>query len=67
MRSWVSRISAPQAAWNGFAKIILPHVGAGENEMLVCGMALGYADESDIVNTYRTPRVPASEFTHWME
>jgi nitroreductase len=59
--------TCPQAAWNGFAKIILPHVGAGKNEMLVCGMALGYADESDIVNTYRTPRVPASEFTHWLE
>ena len=59
--------TCPQAAWNGFAKIILPHIGAGENEMLVCGMALGYADESDIVNTFRTPRVPASEFTHWME
>jgi len=28
---------------------------------------LGYADDRDIVNTFRTPRVPASEFTHWME
>ncbi|NBW55994.1 MAG: nitroreductase, partial [Betaproteobacteria bacterium] len=45
--------TCPQAAWNGFAKIILPHIGAGDNEMLVCGMALGYADESDIVNTFR--------------
>ena len=59
--------TCPQAAWNGFAKIILPHVGAGENEMLVCGMALGYADDTEIVNTYRTPRVPVSEFTHWLE
>ena len=59
--------TCPQAAWNGFAKIILPHIGAGENEMLVCGMALGYADASDVVNTYRTPRVPVSEFTHWLE
>jgi nitroreductase len=41
--------TCPQAAWNGFGSIILPHIGAGDNEMLVCGMALGYADESDIV------------------
>ena len=59
--------TCPQAAWNGFAKIIMPHLGAGDNEMLVCGMALGYADKTDIVNTFRTPRVPAREFTTWLE
>ena len=59
--------TCPQAAWNGFASIILPHIGAGEGEMLVCGMALGYADETALVNTFRTPRVPASEFTTWLE
>ena len=59
--------TCPQAAWNGFAKIILPHIGAGADEMLVCGMALGYADASDVVNTFHTPRVPADEFTHWLD
>jgi nitroreductase len=59
--------TCPQAAWNGFAKIVMPHIGAGEGEMLVCGMALGYADDSDKVNTFVTPRVPASEFTRWLE
>ena len=55
--------TCPQAAWNGFAKIILPHIGAGDNEMMVCGMALGYADPSALVNTFHTPRVSAAEFT----
>jgi nitroreductase len=59
--------TCPQAAWNGFSKIILPHIGAGGDEMLVCGMALGYADETDVVNTFHTPRVPVDEFTHWLE
>jgi nitroreductase len=58
--------TCPQAAWNGFHSIILPHIGAGEGEMLVCGMALGYADETDKVNTLVTPRVPVNEFTHWV-
>jgi hypothetical protein len=44
----------------------LPHIGAGGNEMLVCGMALGYADPTDVVNTFRTPRVAVDEFTHWL-
>jgi nitroreductase len=59
--------TCPQAAWNGFAKIILPHIGAGDNEMLVCGMALGYADESELVNTFRTPRESVASFTTWLE
>ena len=59
--------TCPQAAWNGFAKIILPHIGAGESEMLVCGMALGHADETDKVNRYRPSRVPAEEFTTWVD
>ncbi len=59
--------TCPQAAWNNFSKIILPHVGAGENEMVVCGMALGYADESALVNTFQTTRVNAQDFTHWVE
>lgn len=59
--------TCPQAAWNGFAKIILPHIGAGDEEMLVCGMALGYADETALVNTFRTPRVSAQAFTTWLD
>ena len=58
--------TCPQAAWNGFATIILPHIGAGPDEMLVCGMALGFADDQDIVNTFRTPRETVASFTHWL-
>ncbi len=57
--------TCPQAAWNGFSKIILPHIGAGPGEVLVCGMAMGFADESDKVNTLHTPRVGIDEFVHW--
>lgn len=59
--------TCPQAAWNNFANIILPFVGAHEQEMLVCGMALGYADTSALVNTFETEREPATAFTHWVE
>ncbi len=59
--------TCPQAAWNGFSKIILPMVGAVEDEMMVCGMSLGYADESAVVNTFHTPRVAVSDFTNWLD
>lgn len=59
--------TCPQAAWNPFAKIILPHIGAAPNEMLVCAMALGYADKSEIVNTFHTPRLSVNNFTRWVD
>jgi nitroreductase len=59
--------TCPQAAWNGFSKVILPLVGAGDNEMLVCGMSLGYADETALVNTFQTTRVSGQDFTHWVD
>ena len=59
--------SCPQAAWNKFSKIILPAIGATSEEMLVCGMALGYADQADKVNTFQTPRAKVDEFTSWLK
>lgn len=57
--------TCPQAAWNAFASIILPHVGAGDGEMLVCGMSLGHADSDAPVNGFYTPRDPVAAFTRW--
>lgn len=58
--------TCPQAAWNYYPKVILPFIGAGEEEVLVCGMALGYADESAPVNSLQTPRETVESFTHWI-
>lgn len=58
--------TCPQAAWNYYPKVILPFIGAGEEEVLVCGMALGYADESARVNTLKTPRETVESFTRWI-
>ena len=59
--------SCPQAAWNDFASIIKPHIGAGPDEMLVCGMSLGHADESALINSYTTPRLPPESFARWVD
>lgn len=56
-----------QAAWNTYASIVMPHIGAGDNEMLVCGMSLGYADAQEPVNSFHTPRVAVDEFTRWLD
>ena len=59
--------TCPQAAWNSFANIILPHIGAGDNEMLVCGMSLGWAQPDATINTFVTPREAVASFTQWCD
>lgn len=59
--------TCPQAAWNDYASIVLPHIGASAEEMLVCGMSLGFADLAAPVNGYGTPREAVASFTHWVE
>jgi nitroreductase len=59
--------TCPQAAWNNFASVIRAHIGAGDEQMIVCGMALGYADLEHPVNSFHTPREPVAGFTTWME
>ena len=59
--------TCPQAAWNSFASIVKPHIGVGDEQTMVCAMALGYADEGATVNRFVTPRVAVDEFTTWLE
>jgi nitroreductase len=58
--------SCPQAAFTQFHKIIMPAIGAGADEMLVCGMSMGYADPSSIENTLVTEREPVAGFTRFL-
>jgi nitroreductase len=57
--------TCPQAAWNDYHSIVLPHIGAGAGEMMVCGMSLGYADRDARVNGFYTPRDPIAAVTNW--
>ncbi len=59
--------TCPQAAWNNYGRIVLPLIGAGPLEMLVCGMALGYEDTRAEVNRLETPREPVAGFTTWLD
>ncbi|MCZ2497809.1 nitroreductase [Xylophilus sp. Kf1] len=59
--------TCPQAAWNRFGSILRPLVGAGPDEMIVCGMALGYADADDPVNGFQPPRIEVAEFATWLD
>ncbi|RZG65401.1 nitroreductase [Acinetobacter bouvetii] len=54
--------SCPQAAWNPFHQVVAEVLDIPDDEELVCAVALGYADQTQVVNQLHTPRVPAEEF-----
>jgi nitroreductase len=60
--------TCPQAAWNHFHAVILPHLGLDpEQHMMVCGMALGHADPSAVENTLLTEREPIASFARFLD
>ena len=59
--------TCPQAAFAQYHRIIAEVLPLPANEMVVCGMSLGYADMSRIENSLVSERVPASAFTRFLE
>ena len=59
--------TCPQAAFMQFHRIITEHVGAPDNEQVVCGMSLGYADPGAVENTLVTERDAVDAFAHFLE
>jgi nitroreductase len=59
--------TCPQAAFTPFHRVIAQHLGLAEQEQLVCGMSLGFADENALVNTLRTEREPVERFTRFLD
>ncbi len=55
-----------QAAFNRFHQTIRRVTGIPESEILMCGLALGYADMSKIENTLISEREPVSGFAKFL-
>jgi nitroreductase len=51
-----------QAAWSHYHRAIRPVLGLADEETVVCGMALGYADPDAAENGLVTVRAPARSF-----
>ena len=51
-----------QGAFTKYHKIIAEMLAFSDDEMLVCGMSLGYEDTQKIENTLETERAKVDEF-----
>ncbi|MFZ6722553.1 nitroreductase [Undibacterium sp. Ji49W] len=59
--------TCPQAAFTQYHKVIAEQLQLPADEMLVCGMSLGYADHSKIENTLVTERANLADFVRFIE
>lgn len=59
--------TCPQAAFIQFHRVIKAELGLPEEQMVVCGMSLGYADMSRVENTLATEREPIEGFARFLE
>jgi nitroreductase len=50
--------TCPQEYWSVRHKSVRAFVGAPDEEMLFCGMSVGYVDESAPINSLRSERMP---------
>jgi nitroreductase len=50
-----------QEAWGMVRKTLAAHFGLPDNEMIYCGMAIGYEDTQAPINSLRTQRAPVDE------
>ena len=57
--------TCPQAAFAQFHRVITEALDIPERQMLVCGMALGYADPAAIENSLQTPREAVDQFAYF--
>ncbi len=58
--------TCPQAAWAHFHRVIAAHLSPPAEQMLVCGMALGYADPAERVNGFRPERLPVEAYSRFL-
>jgi nitroreductase len=54
--------TCPQAAFTKFHRVLTRELALPENEMVVCGMAVGYADEDAPENRLVTERASVDTF-----
>ena len=59
--------TCPQAAFTQYHRIIASELKLPPNELVVCGMSLGYADHSKIENALITEREPVPGFVRFIE
>lgn len=56
-----------EASIASYPDIVRRELGLGDDQVVICGMALGYADSSAAVNTFQPERIPLGEYVRFYD
>ena len=59
--------TCPQASTSDYPDIVREITCVSDQYSLICGLSMGYPDDSKPVNQYRTRRTNVDEFTTWLD
>ena len=57
--------TCPQAAFSRYQHIVRRELGIPDDQVVICGLAIGYADADAVPNNLITDRAPIKDFTTW--
>ncbi|HEY6980174.1 nitroreductase [Reyranella sp.] len=57
--------TCPQAAFSRFQHVVRRELEMPDDQVVICGLALGYADADAVPNNLVTERAPIADFTTW--
>ena len=57
--------TCPQAAFSRYQHVVRRELEIPEDQTVICGLALGYADPDVVPNSLITDRAPIQDFTTW--
>jgi len=58
--------SCPQGAWQMVNQTVHSVLDIPDQDMIYCGLALGYADDDHPANSFHPPRIPVESFTRFV-
>jgi nitroreductase len=57
--------TCPQAAFSRYQHVVRRELGVPDDQVVICGLALGHADPDVVPNSLITERAPIQDFTTW--
>lgn len=59
--------TCPEAAIASYPDIVRRELGITNDWVVICGMAMGYADPGPVINTFQPPRIELDEYAVFLE
>lgn len=59
--------TCPEASIAGYPDVVRRELAVSNDWVVICGMALGYADEGEVVNTFQPERIALDDYASFLD